>query len=184
MRKPIVMLAVAGVIGLAGRLSVAQDKDKVTLFSLLTEQQRTEFGLSKLSDDERKGLDKWATGMVISAMQSARQPVILDPSELEGAIILASDDEILGKITTNTFDEKSLGNEFGMYGNEFKSKSLFNKFSKYADAFSNTSAFCTTATKPPQILLKGKTVGFLTVNKTLSPSINPYTVFGYCKYGR
>ena len=146
---------------------------------MLNDDQKTKFGLKKLDESEYKSLDGWTTDMLVRALQQT-----LEPDKLEGAIILSQDEEYLGKITSNTLDSKSLGNELGKYGSEFESKSLFNKFSKYSDSFSNTSVFCDTATKPPLIILKGKVVAYLTINKSISPRANPFAVIGYCKFGR
>ena len=119
----------------------------------------------------------WVTGLL-------RQVMILDPADLEGAVVIADDGEMLGKITKSAFDSKSIGNEFGEYGSRFRTKSLFNAFSKYASNFSSESAFNPSATKPPMILLKGKVVGHLTMNKAISPRADPFAVIGYVKYER
>lgn len=87
----------------------------------------------------------------------------------------------LGKLTSNTFDSDSVFNEFGDYGSEFSSKSIWNEFSDYGSEFSDKSAFNKFATKPPIIVLSGKTVGYLTINSTIKNAISPVGLLEYAK---
>lgn len=176
MKKYLLVLALT--LGITGLL-LAQETKELTALSLLSEDQKTEFGLKKLDESEYKKLDKWTTTLLLRAVQQT-----IEPAQLEGATIIASDGEDLGKITTNTLDDQSVGNEFAKHGSKFDDKSFVNKLSKYGDKFSNTSAFCTSATKPPAVVLRGKAVGYLTVNRTLAPRVDPYAVIGYCKFSR
>jgi hypothetical protein len=45
-------------------------------------------------------------------------------SALEGALVFADDGQFLGKITSNTFDADSMGNQFGKYGSQFSAVSI------------------------------------------------------------
>lgn len=83
----------------------------------------------------------------------------------------------LGKLTTNTFDKDSVFNEFGTYGSKYSQQSIFNELGTYGSSLSNESAFNNLATKPPKIVLKGKVIGYLTTNNTITNAISPYDLF-------
>ncbi|MFB9273677.1 stalk domain-containing protein [Cohnella cellulosilytica] len=87
----------------------------------------------------------------------------------------------LGKITSNTFDSDSIFNEFGTYGSKFQSKSIWNEFGDYGSEFSNKSAFNEFATKPPLVVLDGKTIGYLTINDKVKNAISPIGLLTWAK---
>jgi hypothetical protein len=100
---------------------------------------------------------------------------------LEGASIIASDGQFLGKISSNKFDSQSIANEFGTYGSKFSSTSIFNEFGTYGSPFSNKSAFNEFATSPPSIFINSKSVGFLTTNTFKTPRIDTWAVVACAK---
>lgn len=165
---------------LAARLA-AQDADRVEksagILAMLKEGQKEAFGLKKLNAEEYERLDGWVTGMLTRALQQ-----VLDPEDVRDATIIADDGQILGKISANRFDSESIANEFGTYGSRFSDKSIVNRFSNYGSRFSDTSAFNPFATRPPRLLLRGRSIGYLTTNRNKTPRADPYAVLGYLKH--
>ena len=74
---------------------------------------------------------------------------------LEGAVIIANDNEFLGKISKNQFASDSIFNKFGKYGSEYSNLSPFNKF-----------------TLTPPKIYKDKLFAYLTVNTFMSPRVD------------
>lgn len=79
----------------------------------------------------------------------------------------------LGKLTSNEYDSESIFNEYGDYGSKYSSTSIWNEYSDYGSKYSNESAFNKYATEPPVIVLKGKIIGYLTLNTSYSNAISP-----------
>lgn len=100
---------------------------------------------------------------------------------LRGASIIAQDDEntFLGKIT-NSFDSKSIFNEFGKYGNEFNSESIWNEFGEFGNEFNAHSPFNKYSGKPPMIIKDQKIIGHLSANKDVAASISPNLLKALC----
>ncbi len=98
-------------------------------------------------------------------------------ASLEGAGIFSQDGKFLGKITSNRFDQDSIGNLYGSYGAQSSPTSIFNKFGSYGSDFSNTSAFFQFASTPPVIVLNGKATWYLTINTTKTPRIQPTQLY-------
>jgi hypothetical protein len=86
-------------------------------------------------------------------------------AQLEGAFIAAEDGHFLGVITTNSYDSKSILNEYGDYGGEYAEYSPFNEYT-------STS---------PKIYTKDHKWAYLTVNRTLKPRIDPHWLIGILK---
>jgi hypothetical protein len=99
-------------------------------------------------------------------------------------VIVARDGQLLGKVTTNQFDGDSILNEFGEYGGQFSPTSIFNKFGEYGGEFSTLSPFNEFSTTPPRIVCGDGTFIFLTRNRFMSPSIDPYLLVGLLKSSR
>jgi hypothetical protein len=89
------------------------------------------------------------------------------------SFIVANDKILLGKLTLNKFDNDSIFNQFGPYGNQFSQTSIYNPYGLYGGLFSQLSPFNQFATHPPSVFLKGKFAAFLTRNKLKQPSIDP-----------
>lgn len=97
------------------------------------------------------------------------------------AFIQASDGTFLGSLNPNKYDTNSIFNRYGEYGNKFSSMSIFNKFSKYGGEFSLNSPFNAQSLNPPSIISGGNKLAFLTVNKMLTPSIDPAEIFDWAE---
>lgn len=101
-------------------------------------------------------------------------------SILFGASVISSDGEYLGRIT-GKHDSESLLNKYSNYGSEYSSKSIWNKYGSYGGEYAQLSPFNQYSTKPPSIVKNGALLGYLTVNKFITPSVNPF-VLKSCDY--
>ena len=91
---------------------------------------------------------------------------------LEGAIIIANDNQFLGKISKNQFDLDSINNQFGTYGSEFSLYSIFNQFGTYGSEFSSLSPFNKFTSTPPKIYKENIFIAYLTVNTFMFPRVD------------
>jgi hypothetical protein len=93
--------------------------------------------------------------------------------ELKNARIVAADGQFLGMIS-DRFQEDSVLNPFGAFGNPHEPKSIWNQFGKYGSQFEDTSAFNPHANKPPHVFIKGDREPYaLTVNPLIPRRIDP-----------
>lgn len=93
---------------------------------------------------------------------------------LSGAGIVAQDGTFLGLIA-NSFESRSVLNEFGDFGSEFSSTSIWNEFGEYGGKFSSHSPFNPHTSTPPIILMNGQPIGFLSVQDGQN-TLNPYAL--------
>ena len=101
---------------------------------------------------------------------------------LEGCSIIAEDGQMLGVITSNSYDTKSFLNQYGTYGSKYSSTSIWNEYGQYGGQYSSMSPFNAYSSTPPRIIsLAGEVIGFLTVDKFKSPGISPYAVVALMK---
>jgi hypothetical protein len=98
--------------------------------------------------------------------------------DLEGATIVASDGQFLGIISGNSFDSKSIANEYGNYGSRYSSTSIFNEFGQYGGEFSDKSPFNEFTNNPPKIYTRNSKWAYLTHNRFLSPRVDPHWLIG------
>jgi len=91
---------------------------------------------------------------------------------LEGAIIIANDNEYLGKISKSQFDSDSINNQFGTYGSQFSAYSIFNNFGTYGSEFSSLSPFNKFTSTPPKIYKENIFIAYLTVNTFMFPRVD------------
>lgn len=91
---------------------------------------------------------------------------------LEGAIIIANDNEYLGKISKSQFDSDSINNQFGTYGSQFSAYSIFNNFGTYGSEFSSLSPFNKFTSTPPKIYKENIFISYLTVNTFMFPRVD------------
>lgn len=91
---------------------------------------------------------------------------------LEGAIIIANDNQYLGKISKNQYDSDSINNSFGTYGSEYSVYSIFNSFGTYGSEFSTLSPFNQFSSTPPKIYKNDIFVAYLTVNNFMFPRVD------------
>lgn len=94
---------------------------------------------------------------------------------LAGAKVLADNNQkqYLGLIASK-YDADSIFNKYGTYGNKYGSNSIWNEYGHYGGKYSGFSPFNPYSTKPPQIVKDKKTVGRLTVNKSIKGGVSPY----------
>lgn len=83
----------------------------------------------------------------------------------------------LGNLSTNTSDSNSIFNTYGKYGSVYQTKSIWNPYGSYGSEYSNTSAFNEYATKPPILVVNGKIIAYVTVNKYNSKGISPLALW-------
>lgn len=101
---------------------------------------------------------------------------------LEGCSIIAEDGQMLGVITSNSYDTKSFLNQYGTYGSKYSSTSIWNEYGQYGGQYSSMSPFNAYSRTPPRIVSPGgEVIGFLTVDKFKSPGISPYAVVALMK---
>jgi hypothetical protein len=122
----------------------------------------------------KNDLSSLLSGRVIESEPAARR-------SKGQSFIEAADGTFLGKLNPNQFDPESIFNQFGRYGNRFSQTSIFNRFSNYGNQFSNLSPYNKFTQTPPKLFVKGKFVGFLTVNTFLSPRIDPEELLNWAQ---
>jgi len=92
--------------------------------------------------------------------------------------LIAQDEQYLGKITSDKYDNQSILNQYGPFGSKYSTTSIFNPYSSYGSkygSFSINNPYCNT---PPKLFINGKLIGFVSVNKYVSNRI-PTEVFLY-----
>ena len=97
------------------------------------------------------------------------------------SFIEAHDGTFLGKLNPDRFDNDSIFNRFGPYGNRYSTLSIFNRFSNYGSQFSQISPYNKFTSTPPKIIQKGEFRAYLTKNKFLSPNVDPDEILGWAK---
>src|SRR5690606_25728473 len=93
-------------------------------------------------------------------------------------IVVGSDGQYLGELTSNPYQADSICNPYGSYGSKYSSTSIWNEFGQYGSPYSSKSAFNKLASDPPLLVSDGKVVGYLTTN-TLKPGA--ITPLGICQ---
>ncbi len=86
--------------------------------------------------------------------------------------LLAQDGQYLGRITSNTYDNYSILNEYGPYGSKYSTTSIFNEYSAYGSKygqFSVNNPYCST---PPKLYISGIFKGVITTNRYLPNAIS------------
>jgi hypothetical protein len=79
----------------------------------------------------------------------------------------------LGSLNHNHYDPNSIYNQYGQYGSIYSSLSIFNQYGQYGSIYSSTSPFSQYAAQPPEVYLNRRKVGYLTVNRYMTPQIQP-----------
>jgi hypothetical protein len=85
--------------------------------------------------------------------------------------LIAADNQYLGKITDNSFDQKSILNEYGPFGSAYSQTSIFNSYSPYGSEFGAYSVNNPYCTQPPSLFLNGRLVGAVSANSYVPNSI-------------
>ena len=99
-------------------------------------------------------------------------------NQFSGCTIIAGDGTYLGQITKK-YDSASIFNKYGNYGSAYSTNSVWNKYGTYGSQYSSYSPFNPYASSPPKIYKNGAFIGYLTVNKYLADSIDPYVLLSY-----
>lgn len=81
------------------------------------------------------------------------------------SFLLASDGEFLGLLSTNKYNRESICNTYGTYGSRYGAKSIWNEYGQYGSQYSLLSPNNPYSLHPPQIILRGRNIGFLTCNE-------------------
>jgi hypothetical protein len=95
-----------------------------------------------------------------------------------GSYLIAQDNQFLGRIIDNVYDNESILNEYGPYGSQYSNTSIFNQYSPYGSEYgmySINNPYCTT---PPQLFINGKFRGHISVNQFV-PNRIPTEAFLY-----
>ena len=92
---------------------------------------------------------------------------------LAGAKVIADDKRYLGLIASK-YNSESVFNEYGSYGSKYSANSIWNEYGHYGGTYSSFSPFNPYTTKPPEVVKNNKTVGRLTVNKSIKGGVSPY----------
>ena len=96
-------------------------------------------------------------------------------SRLTGASIVANDGTFLGNLT-NSYDSKSVLNEYGTHGSKYSASSIWNAYGQYGGEYSQNSPFNSYSNNPPMIIKNGNVIGYLTTNKFKQGAVNPYVL--------
>lgn len=100
-------------------------------------------------------------------------------ASLDGrAIIVAADGKFLGKVTSNKHDADSIVNDYGEHGSKYAQYSIRNEYGQYGGKYSEMSPFNPYTGNPPKIIVD-RQWAYLTVNRALSPRVDPNLLIGY-----
>jgi hypothetical protein len=119
-----------------------------------------------------------------SALNQGMRNALVVQSELNlayqfsGCILIAGNGTYLGKIA-NKYDSASIFNEYGEYGSAYSANSIWNKYGTYGSQYSSYSPFNPYTSTPPKVYKDGAFIGYLTVNKYMANSIDPYVLLSY-----
>jgi len=114
----------------------------------------------------REDIRSLLAGRIIQSELEARQ--------LRGeSFIVAADGVFLGKLNPNQYDNESIFNRYGPYGNRYSPTCIFNPYSQYGGQFSDMSPFNVYSNNPPRLFLRGEFYAYLTINPYKSPRVDP-----------
>ncbi len=86
--------------------------------------------------------------------------------------LIAQDGQYLGKITTNRYDNHSILNRYGPFGSRYSQTSIFNPYSPYGSKYGQHSINNVYTITPPKLIIGGREIGFVTVNKHIHNAIS------------
>ena len=92
---------------------------------------------------------------------------------VEGADIFAADNQFLGRISRNAYDQYALANKYQPHGSPYSQTSIFNKYGKYGSQYNALSPFNEYSRTPPRIVQGKKVVAYLTANQFITPRVDP-----------
>lgn len=103
----------------------------------------------------------------------------IGPSKNGESYLIAQDDQFLGKITKNKYDNDSLLNKYGPYGSKYSSTSIFNPYSQYGSKYGSYSINNPYCSQPPKLFINGKFKDYVTTNRFISAQIPTDTFLYY-----
>jgi len=122
--------------------------------------------------------------IVVAVLCSASLPASSEElcDAVKGAILLAQDEKntYLGKISS-AYDSESIFNEYATYGSEYNSSSIWNKYATFGSEYSTYSPNNSYTSTPPMIVKNKKIIGYLSINKSVKPSVSPNLLKAMCK---
>lgn len=86
--------------------------------------------------------------------------------------LIAQNNQYLGRIASNTFDNYSILNQYGPYGSEYSATSIFNNYSAYGSTYGQYSVNNPYCSVPPRLFISGVFKGVVTTNRYLSGAIS------------
>lgn len=93
--------------------------------------------------------------------------------DLEGSSLEAADGTFLGKVSQNKYDNESLANKYGPYGNPYNANSIFNNYGTYGNKYNQLSPFNDYSRMPPKFVKGGRVIAYLTTNQFITPRVDP-----------
>jgi hypothetical protein len=129
----------------------------------------------------RHDIQSLLAGQIIQSQVQARQ--------MSGdSFIQAADGTFLGSLRPNTYDQDSIFNRYGPYGNRYSQTCIFNRYGQYGGRYSSLGPFNPHTSTPPQVYHGGRAFAYLTVNTRLKPRIDPDEIMDWAeqnvrKYG-
>jgi hypothetical protein len=91
----------------------------------------------------------------------------------KGAFLIAEDDQLLGNLNNNQYDQDSILNQYGPFGSQYSNTSIFNKYSPYGSeygSYSINNPYCST---PPKLFLNGSLFAHISANQYVNNRISP-----------
>jgi hypothetical protein len=76
-----------------------------------------------------------------------------------------------------------LVNTFGPHGSRYSSDSIFNQYSPFGSPYGGESPYNQYSTSPPMFVKNGTSLGYLSVNKYLSPRVDPQEFITWLENG-
>lgn len=74
-------------------------------------------------------------------------------------------DVYLGCLNCNNYDQNSIWNEYGNYGNSYNSNSIWNSYGTYGNKYNSYSPWNSYSNDPPVVVdMQGNFYGYFTVN--------------------
>jgi len=124
---------------------------------------------------ENKDKTKVLLEQLLSELHKEQSKEIVSTGD---SYLQAQDNQFLGTITSNKYDNDSILNKYGTYGSKYSTTSIFNSYSQYGSKYGSYSINNPYCTVPPKLFINGKFVGHVSVNKYVTNQI-PTETFLY-----
>lgn len=103
--------------------------------------------------------------------------VFLPTDAFAQAVVVGQDGAFLGVVDRNSYNRKSICNQYGNYGNQVSPTSIFNQVGTYGSQVSNQGAYSEIAQYPPVLYKDGQPLGFVSKNRNLPNAIDPDSLY-------